>query len=67
MQVRTWRLEAEGNVIREVNWDERAHRECFFFFFFRMCQLSNLNHLSEINETENENFLDFYGKGFLIK
>ena len=33
----------------------------------RMFQLSNLNHLSEINEAENENFLDFSGKGFLIK
>ena len=29
-----------------------------------MFQLSNLYHLSEINETENENFLDFSRKGF---
>ena len=26
MQVRTWRFEAEGSVIREVNWDEGTHR-----------------------------------------
>ena len=28
MQIRMRRLETEGGVVREVNWDEREHTEC---------------------------------------